>query len=84
MPLHCSFTIDYVNYSSVTQYINFIIVDRLADPGILETLKMGSKKPDVIIIIIQMIYAGLVIVSKAAALNKEINTFVFLFLPCAR
>jgi hypothetical protein len=45
---------------------------------------MGTKKPDVIIIIIQMIYAGLVIVSKAAALNKGINTFVFLFLPRAR
>jgi hypothetical protein len=46
---------------------------------LLETLKMGTNKPDVIIIIIQMIYAGLVIVSKAGTLNKGINTFVFIF-----
>ncbi|GJN25665.1 hypothetical protein PR202_gb13523 [Eleusine coracana subsp. coracana] len=39
---------------------------------------MGAMKPYVIAIIIQMIYAGLVVVSKAA-FNKGMNTFVFIF-----
>jgi drug/metabolite transporter (DMT)-like permease len=39
---------------------------------------MGAKKPYVIAVVIQLIYAGMFVVSKAA-FDKGMNTFVFIF-----
>lgn len=39
---------------------------------------MEEKKPYIIAIIVQMIYTGMFVVSKAA-FDKGINTFVFIF-----
>jgi hypothetical protein len=39
---------------------------------------MGAKKPYVIAVVIQLIYAGMFVVSKAA-FDMGMNTFVFIF-----
>ena len=41
-------------------------------------IEMEAKKPYVIAIIVQVIYTGMFIISKAA-FDKGINTFVFIF-----
>jgi len=41
-------------------------------------MEMGAKKPYVIAVVIQLIYTGMFVVSKAA-FDHGMNTFVFIF-----